>query len=137
MPKNLDDIVRKNRDQLSLQYANSADLSRLNEKILSKNYKGTLEDVFLYKRITPLSSIQPICAVGYLSNNSFKNPYHTSQVIALDLDQYVLGTASGSFYKVESFANSDKTNTDLLLHICHVAHHDGWGPHFGIAEINY
>lgn len=137
LPRNLDDIVRKNRELLRLEYANSHDIARLNKVIVSKTYKGILIDAFLYKRLTSLSPLEPICAVGYMLIDSEKIPYHTSQLIGMDIDQKIIETTSGSIYKIESFSDTQRTDTNLLLHICHMSHRDGWGSHFGTAEIYY
>lgn len=137
LPRNLGDIVRKNRELLRLEYANSYDIERLNKNIESKTYKGILVDAFLYKRVTPLTPLEPICAVGYLLKDSERIPYHTSQLKSMDIVQNIIETTSGSFYKIESLNDTQRTDTSLLLHICHVSHRDGWGSHFATAEIYY
>ncbi|TXI45038.1 hypothetical protein [Methylophilus sp.] len=137
IPESLDEIVRINRDLLKLEYANSEDLSRLATRIQNTNFKGTLVEAFLYKRLTKLSEVEPICAVGYLITESGKVAFHTSRVVGVDNDQKIIVTASGSHYMISSFADTRQTDSTLLLHICHVAHRDGWGTHFGIPEIYY
>jgi hypothetical protein len=137
IPKSLDEIVRINRDMLKLEYANSEDLLKLTTRIKTTSFKGTLIDAFLYKRLTNLSEVEPICAVGYLNTDSGKVAFHTSRVVGVDNDQKIIVTASGSHYMISSFADTRQTDSTLLLHICHVAHRDGWGTHFGIPEIYY
>lgn len=137
IPKSLDDIVRKNRHLLQLEYANSDDVLKLTKRIETSSLKGTLVDAFLYKRLTKLSEVEPICAVGYLITDSGKIAFHTSQVVGVDNDQKVIATALGSHYKIESLSDTQNTDSTLLLHLCHVAHRDGWGAHFGIPEIYY
>lgn len=137
IPESLDDIVRKNRHLLQLKYANKEDVLKLTKRIQATSFKGTLVDAFLYKRLTKLSEVEPVCAVGYLITDSGKIAFHTSQVVGLDNYQKIIATASGSYYRIDSFADTGQTDSNLLLHICHVSHRDGWGTHFGVPEIYY
>lgn len=137
IPKNLDDVVRKNRHLLQLEYANQEDVSKLTKRIQTTSFKGTLVDAFLYKRLIKISEVEPIYAVGYLITDAGRIAFHTSQVVGVDNDQKIIATASGSYYKIDSFADTQQTDSTLLLHICHVSHRDGWGTHFGIPEIYY
>ncbi len=137
IPKSLDEIVRLNRDILRLEYANPEDVLKLTKRIQATSFKGTLVDAFLYKRLTKLSEVEPICAVGYLITDSGKVAFHTSRVVSLDDEQKIILTNSGSHYKIENLSDTKNTDSNLLLHICHVAHRDGWGAHFGIPEIYY
>ncbi|MBF4989462.1 hypothetical protein [Methylophilus sp. 14] len=137
IPKSLDDIVRKNRHLLQLEYANSEDVLKLTKRIQTTSFKGSLVDAFLYKRIIKISEVEPVCAVGYLITDLGKIAFHTSQVVGLDDEQKIILTNSGSHYKIESLSDTQNTDSTLLMHICHVAHRDGWGNHFGIPEIYY
>ena len=137
IPKSLDEIVRLNRDILRLEYANTEDVLKLTKRIQTTSLTGTLVDAFLYKRLIKTSPVEPICAVGYLISDSGKIAFHTSQVVGVANDQKIIATASGSHYKIDSFADTRQTDSTLLLHICHVSHRDGWGTHFGISEIYY
>lgn len=137
VPKSLDDIVRINRHLLQLKYANSEDVLKLTKRIQTTSFKGTLVDAFLYKRLIKISKVEPICAVGYLITDLGQIAFHTSQVVGLDDEQKIILTNSGSHYKIESLSDTQNTDSTLLMHICHVAHRDGWGTHFGIPEIYY
>lgn len=137
IPKNLDDLIRKNRELLRLEYVNFEDLYNLSHSINIDNPKGFLEEVFLYKRITKLSFLAPICVVGYLKTDSARCAYHTSEVKFIDINRNAFVTASGSQYLIESFADRDKIDTTLLFHICHISHRDGWGSHFDVPHIYY
>lgn len=137
IPRSLDDIVRKNKELLRLEYVNFSDLRPRHTQIQISNLKGTFENAFCYKRITKLSPAEPICIVGYLKTESGKIAYHTSEVVSVDVNQMAISTASGSNYLIDNLIDSDQIDSTLLLHICHVSHRDGWGPFFGTSNIFY
>lgn len=136
IPKCLDDIIKKNHQELKLQYVQLNDLFHLNKSLPITNLKGVLEDAFLYKRIIQGYPIQHTFLVGFLKSGSGKIAYHTSPIKHVDIETSTVLTTSGSHYVIHPL-HSEEPNQELLLHICHMAHRDGWGEHFGVLEVFY
>jgi len=136
IPRCLDDIIKKNNKELKLEYVQLNDLSYMNKSLPITNLKGVLEDAFLYKRIIQGYSIQHTFLVGFLVSDSGKNAYHTSPIKHVDLETSTVLTNSGSHYIIQPML-SGEPKLELLLHICYMAHVDGWGKHFGVMEVFY
>lgn len=136
IPRCLDDIIKKNKEELKLEYVQLDYLSHLNKSLPITNLKGILEDAFLYKRIIQGYPIQHTFLVGFLVSDSGKNAYHTSPIKQVDLATSTVLTNSGSHYIIQSMVSGDPAQ-ELLLHICQMAHRDGWGQHFGVLEVFY
>lgn len=134
-PEKLDDILKKNREQLRFEYVKINELSDLEKELPQSPVKGTLEDAFLYKRIITESGKEPICLVGF-NSDAMNGPWHTSSVVAVDPANNMVLTATGSLYKVKNFVEGEG-HQNLLLHICAVAWADRWGAHFGVPNIFY
>lgn len=136
VPKSLDDIIRKNRNELKLEYVIPDELSTLNQPFKITNLKGTIEDAFLYKRIISGNEIEHIFLVGFMKLEDDRVAYHTSPLKLIDLENRAVLTNSGSHYMITNFSNHNPIQ-DLLIHICVVAHRDGWGEHFDVPHFFY
>lgn len=137
IPNGLDDIVRKNRSELCLEYVNWADLEHIQAPIQITNLVGIIEDAFIYKRIINAQEIvlEHLFLVGFLNSGSERNAYHTSILCNINSATNVVLTSAGSNYIVKNF--TDAPHLNLLLHICSIAHRDGWGSYFGVPFIFY
>lgn len=136
LPKSLDDIVRKNRDQLRLEYLKLDDLSHINKPLTITNLLGTLEDSFLYTRIVKGQKQNHAFLVGYLRSGDEKIAYHTSPLKFIDFSCQAVLTASGSNYIIKNLIE-DNPGQNLLMHICAIAYRDGWGEHFDVPHFFY
>lgn len=106
-PKSLDDIVRKNRDQLRLEYATNQDLAKIQRPIPARFYKGSLRGAFIYKRILPAMQVEAMYLVGFMETRRETITWHTSYLEGFDPDTCMVSTASGSLYLIEEYATGE------------------------------
>lgn len=134
----LDDIIKINRDQLTFEYVDISQTQELMMELQTVNIKHELYDAFLYKRkiTVPTAEGEHICLVGFINDGVRELPWHTSTVVGVDAQNMVIKTKSGSYYRVKNFVEGEG-HINLLMHICAVAHQNGWGEHFGISPIFY
>lgn len=138
VPDKLDAIIKINRDQLTLEYVDICQTQELSMELQTTNIKHELSEAFLYKRkITiPTAEGEHICLVGFAHDGERELAWHTSAVVGVDTQNMVIKTKSGSYYRVKNFVEGEG-HVNLLIHICAVAHQDGWGEHFGISPFFY
>lgn len=136
IPKSLDDVIRRNRDQLKLERVSLNDLVHLNSNLKFTCINGVIQDAFFYKRVISAHPIEHVFLVGFIQNDEGKNAYHTSPIKYFDKQNNAVLTASGSYYLIESYLIGEP-KLDFLLHICSVAHRDNWGAFFGVLEVFY
>lgn len=132
LPKSLDDIIRKNREQLQLRLASEAELLAITKPLITSNLKGTLTEAFIYNRVNSL--IEPIlCLVGF---NERGDAFHTSSLVGFDQKSNTVLTSNGSNYFIKSFVTGEP-DVNLLIHICYTLHRDGLGEVFDVPEFFY
>ncbi len=134
LPKRLDEIIRKNRDKVCLEYVRFEDLSKLKVTFPITNNKGVITDAFLYKFVGEIVEKDEVFLVGFRRNHTGESPYHTTHLIGIDFESNVVLTNSGSNYIIKNFVEGEP-HLSLLLHICYVAHLWGWGKYFDVPYI--
>lgn len=136
IPKSLDDIVRKNRTELQLEYATEQDLAKIQRSIHSDFYRGALRGAFIYKRILTALPEQALYLVGFMDDRGRSIAWHTSRLEGFDPATRLVATASGSLYLIEDFIEG-APDSQLLINICAILHRDGAGSQFGIPYFFY
>lgn len=126
IPKSLDDIIRKNRDQLRAYLSTAAELEALRESIPVVHVKSEISHwAFITFRFTT-SGMSPVYLTGY--NLRGRCSWMTSHVIAIDGD--LVATKSGSTYRLVG----EKSDDLDLLHICATLNTWGVGQKYGVPE---
>lgn len=136
IPKSLDDIVRRNRTELQLEYATEQDLAKIQRPIPAKFYKGALRGAFIYKRILPAIQEEALYLVGFMETRRETITWHTSRLEGFDPTTRMVSTASGSLYLIEDLVEGEP-DSQLLINICAILHRDGAGSQFGIPHFFY
>lgn len=133
IPKNLDDIIRKNRDKMKLVVAADEDLIKVAGEINEHEATAELDHVYFYKRVSlvPNLKIETLTLVGYNLDGS---PYHTSEIMRFDARRARVLTKSGSIYILKNLGNGEPPS-ELLMMICAMIRKDGAGSYFGVPEI--
>lgn len=135
IPKNLDDIIRRNRSRMRLQMASSRDLELAAGEVPHSWITGELGTVYFYKRIGSLGVVERevLTLVGYDRNG---DPYHTSSVIYFDHMRMRVLTQSRSVYSIKEISYQEPPE-DLLMMICAMFWKDGAGEALGIPYFFY
>lgn len=138
VPEKLNDIVKINRHQLTFEYVDINHTADLMMDLPTTNIKHEMHDAFLYRRVVNVPSSQSayMCLVGFVYEGNREIAWHTSTVTGVDVSNMMFKTRSGSYYRVKNFVEGE-AHVNLLMHICAVAHQEGWGDHFGISPIFY
>lgn len=134
VPKSLDDVVRKNRDQLRLAIASQDELGALAADISATNGRHTIiRWQFVVMHVTtnrgPATSLR---LFGWAEE--VRESWSTSNVTGIDLTNGLVRTAN-SVYRISGpRAMDDELD---LLHVCASLHSWGLGEYFGVPHIFY
>lgn len=131
IPKNLDDIIRFNRDFLRLELALPEDMLTLQMSFIISNLRGNIAGGFIYKRNYPVFNKCTYFLIGRRVGSSLSSAVHTSPVIGYDRDNQVILTQSGSHYLINEFVAPD---TFLLMNLCNRLHLEGLGSNYGVPS---
>lgn len=129
IPKDLDDIIRFNREFLRLELASSEEMLMLQMPFIISNLRGNIEGGFIYKRIYPVFNKCSYFLIGRRVGNPLSSAVHTSPVIGYDPENQVALTATGSHYLINQFIAPDPF---LLLNLCGFLQQEGIGSYFGV-----
>lgn len=136
IPKSIDDIIRKNRDKLRLESVEKHEMETIHRSLPITNFKGALNDVFIYRRRVLVNDISSIAAIGWVDTPYGVKLRHTSSIVAFDPDANVILTYSGSHYIINNFLQGDP-DFSILTFICVMLHHEGIGNYFGVPPFFY
>lgn len=133
LPKNLDDIIRKNRHLVQLRFPTETDLKSLEKSLVITNLKGTFSEALLYCRVSPQLDAPILCLVGYHEQG---HVLHTSRIVGFDPETNAVLTGSGSNYLIRNFIEGEP-DLQLLSFICYILHREGLGNYFGVPAVYY
>lgn len=131
IPKDLDDIIRLNREFLRLELASPEDMLTLQMPFIISNLRGNIEGGFIYKRIYPVFNKCSYFLIGRRVGKPLSSAVHTSPVIGYDPENQVALTATGSHYLINQFIAPDPF---LLLNLCGFLHQEGIGSYFCVPR---
>lgn len=131
IPKDIDDIIRRNREFLRLELASPEDMLTLQMPFIISNLRGNIEGGFIYKRVYPVFNKYTYFLIGRRVGKSLSSAVHTSAVIGYDRDNQVILTQSGSHYLINEFVAPD---TFLLMNLCNRLHLEGLGSNYGVPS---
>ena len=129
IPKDIDDIIRLNRDYLRLELASPEDMLTLQMPFIISNLRGHIEGGFIYKRVYPAFNTCSYFLIGHRVGKPLSSAVHTSPVIGYDPENQVALTHSGSHYLINQFIAPDPF---FLLNLCGFLHREGIGSYFGV-----
>ena len=138
IPKNLDDIIRANRDKCRLAFATDEELSALEREFPSEAVSPVRHALkewnVLMIHVTVDGSVQSIPKLlGNVQETG--QSWITSTVTAVD-SQVGLVRTENSVYRVAG-PRSTEPDTHLLLHVCVWLNQQGAGRYLGVPEFFY
>lgn len=131
IPKDLDDIIRRNREFLRLELASPENMVTLQMTFIISNLRGNIEGGLIYKRNYPVFNKCTYFLIGRRVGSSLSSAVHTSPVIGYDRDNQGILTQSGSHYLINEFVAPD---TFLLMNLCNRLHLEGLGSNYGVPS---
>lgn len=136
IPSSLDDIVRLNRDLLTLRLSTPEDLAELSDIASGMDDHVQARATIREWRIICLdlnAAGKKHILTGYVESTN--TVWGTSLLLSVDLGRNLVLTEN-SVYRLGSKGNGEPT-ADILLHMCHLFHQWGFGARFGVPEIIY
>ena len=135
IPKNLDDVVRKNRENFRLALATKKELAKLESNVTEASVKCTLKNwqvIMLHATLEDGAKIASPRLVGSVVETG--ESWSTSHVISMDTDKSLVKTRNSLYRVVGSRVREDKLD---LLHICIALHQMGLGGYLGVPVFFY
>jgi hypothetical protein len=130
-PKNLDDIIRQNRQVVELYLTSDEEVFELYWQITPNIVKDVINNWSLISlRINDIQLVQVMLLgnVGKTTTNRL-----TSNVVRIDLDRQLLITKSGSLYQLGT-KHKGELDQDQLITVCAVFHSWGFGDYLGVPR---
>lgn len=138
IPKNLDDIIRKNREKCSLHLSSRDDIAALAKIIVAG--QQDIKDEIENWRIVCLDvekSVGDRALVLIGDALRAKQVWNTSPLVGIDLASRIVLTRSGTLYRLAGPEGAGEPPTEHLLHVCVMLHAWGSGPYLGVPHIFY
>lgn len=133
IPRKLDDIVKQNRDKVSLRLASDSEIRAMKAEIIFDNIpRATLDDWRLVA-VEFHSHHTDLILIGKRRDNEY--PWVTSVVREVDLERNVLRTEN-SFYGL-GVRGTGEPASYLLMCICAALHKWGIGKSLGVTPFFY
>lgn len=134
VPKHLDDVLRKNRDQMRLAFATPEEIQELSADVYETSVRHTLTRwQFVVMHVThggsPLKSVR---LFGWADD--IRESWSTSNVTEIDLSHGLVRTANSTYALAGPRATEEQLD---LLHVCASLHQWRLGEHFGVPHIFY
>lgn len=134
IPKNLDDIIRLNRDLANLHLTTEAEIRPLTMPVAAQwPVTGEIDDWRLVTFDMPTQGKNQIFLLG----NNGRNAWMTSLLTGIDLENRLVTTHSGSIYRLVGDTQGGEPPLEHLLHICATFHRWGKGPVLGVPHVFY
>ncbi len=133
IPKSLDDIVRKNREQARIHLATSEQLSNLMTSLPSADTYATIDDWRFISLSAPEAGIYRIRLLGSLAHNG--DAWFTSVVRQIDIEQGLVMTQN-NYYKLGEKGEGEPPFEQLAC-ICSALHAQGAGEYLGVPPFFY
>ncbi|MHB1098199.1 MAG: hypothetical protein ACYCZR_01475 [Burkholderiales bacterium] len=135
IPKNLDDIIRKNRDKCWLALATKAELQKLESNLPDSPVRYTLTDWQILMLHALPGDGAPIASprlVGSVVGTG--ESWITSNVVGIDRCKGLVQTANSMYRVIGPRVEEEKID---LLNICIALHRWGLGSYLGVPEFFY
>lgn len=136
MPKCLDDIVRTNRQHMTIRLATDQEIMERHHRIVpDREPKMIINDwrfVAFEKSIGTFHRVD----ISLLGDRPHGGVRITSEVRQIDLDRQLVITNSGTLYGLGKRGDGEP-HFDHLAMICAATHSWGWGAAFGIPHFFY
>ena len=142
IPSSIDDVIRANKDQVSLRFSTDEDLRVLAATIPAgldierpDLFKSSISkwNLLTLNVHTEVEQAKVIVLFGW--NDNQRRTWNTSKVVRIDRGTGLLFTYSGSLYKLHG---PQGTPDDLdLLHLCIYMHQTGLGEYLGVPHFFY
>lgn len=132
IPKSLDDIVRFNREHLTLRLATDMEIMELHHEIIPNRKPSMIISDWRLVAFVGSQRVD-IFLLGDKPNNGVRI---TSPVRMIDLDRQLVITQSGTLYGLGK-AGQGEPPFDHLMMICPASHSWGFGALFGIPHFFY
>ncbi len=138
IPQSLDDIVRINRDKLSIQQTSPDAIRRLARPIIAPEVRHTLTDWTVISFHAVFEDGGTYERTALLGTTTGPDPvaWITSQVEGIDLDTGRVLTKN-SVYGIQGQRSTSEPSLHQLLHVCYAAHYWNFGKMFGIPHVFY
>lgn len=134
MPRNLDGVIRKQRDRVALGLATEVELQALAARIPDGQLKDIIDDWRLVSLRDLNAGVAHVILLGYSQFEA--TPWTTSAVTALDQAAGLVRTRSGSLYSLGVHGEGEP-DSQQLIHLCATLHHWGSGPLLGVPHFFY
>lgn len=138
IPKDIDDIIRTNRDRLQLAFASKAELGGLEQPILDTSTGAVRHNVqnwnilMVYQTIDGSRKSLPVLLGNVVETGQC---WITSGVTAINGRAGLVRTAN-SLYRIVGRRNP-APDSHLLMHICIWLNQRGVGPYYGVPGFFY
>ncbi len=134
VPKHLDEVLRKNRDQMRLAFATPEEIQELSADVSGTSVRHTLTRwQFVVMHVTqggsPLRSVR---LFGWADD--IGESWSTSNVTGIDMSTGLVRTANSTY----AIAGPRAPEAELdLLHVCASLHQWRLGEYFGVFHVFY
>lgn len=141
IPGNLDDIIRANRDKMSLRLATDNEIAGLYKPLIAPQTRSDITGWYIIARVfgeelrkhapsgTPPAMFH---LLGYRDGQT----WITSDIYNIDLDAGLVLTRN-SIYRLSGPRGEGEPDEDLLIHICAAFHQWGFGRDLGVPPFFY
>lgn len=138
IPKCLDEIIQKHRDEISLRLSTAEDFAALPPMVSSINHQKPVRATINEWRI--VCFVRPAAPGG---NCLFLTGIHqgqdcawcTSSIVSLDFENNLVLTKN-SLYRLGSKGEGEP-ELNIILHICSCLHTWGIGAYLGVLQVFY
>lgn len=134
IPKRLDEVLRKNREQMRLALATAEEIQELSAEVSETYVRHTLSRwQFVVMHVTNgASPAKSVRLFGWADD--IGESWSTSNVTGIDLSHGLVRTANSTY----AIAGPRATEAQLdLLHVCASLHQWRLGEYFGVPHIFY
>lgn len=128
-PKSLDDIVRKNRDELQIRLANESEIQHMQADIDTSNHEDIYDNWSLIAFVTPHHTYFRLIGEA----RSCKKIKISSSIFWFDRKNSVVSTWTGPVYQL-GIPNVGEPDINQLMFLCSFLHDIGIGSEFGVPE---
>lgn len=134
IPKHLDDVLRKNRNQMRLALATSEEIQELAADVPETHIRHSLSRwQFVVMHVTNgASPAKSVRLFGWADD--IGESWSTSNVTGIDLSRGLVRTANSTYALAGPRATEEQLD---LLHVCASLHQWRLGEHFGVPHIFY
>lgn len=138
IPKNLDDIVRKNREKCSLHLSSRDEIAAL-AKIIVAGQNNIRDEIENWRIVTidVAKSYGEMALVLIGDALRAKQVWNTSPLVGVDFASRVVLTKSGSLYRLTGPEGAGEPPAGHLVHVCVMLHTWGSGPYLGVPRFFY